>query len=175
MNCPNCGAQMQPGPIRGQKRCRYCETIVDERPLKRETPGPAGPFSLLADRDADGTPDIFQVATSMSRTEVQTSYEINGKRYASLEEVPAEYRELLSTVDTAPEVVVEIEPEVVASLKTAPQVAAQRVERTESHLAWPRRELERADFGKPGARSAWVKPFVLGMLAALLLGWLLFG
>jgi hypothetical protein len=168
MKCPNCGAQMQPGPIRGQKRCKYCDTIVDERPQAPKTAAAAGPFGLLADKDGDGTPDILQMASSVSHTQVQAIYEINGKRYESLEEVPAEYRSLIAnatTVETAPEVVIEVGPE----------VTAQRVERTESHVSWPRHELERADFGGGESKPDWLKPFVLGLLAALLLGWLLFG
>lgn len=169
MNCPNCGAQMQPGPIRGQKRCRYCDTIVDERPLKRET---GDPFTLFADHDGDGTPDFIQ-STSMSRTQVSASYEINGKHYATLEEVPEELRKLFAAGGA---ILVETEPEVVeASVKTAPEAVARRVERTESRASWSERDLERAEFGKPGAKASWVKPFMLGMLAALLLGWLLFG
>jgi len=170
MNCPNCGAQMQPGPIRGQMRCRYCETIVDERLRASETPGP---FALFADRDGDGTPDFVQMSTSMSRTQVQTSFEINGKHYETLEEVPEELRKLFTAVgpmvaDTTPEVVE-------ASFGTAPEMVTKRVERTESRASWSPKELERAALGGPAARPGWLKPFVLGMLAALLLGWLLFG
>ncbi|MHC4972489.1 MAG: hypothetical protein ACYTG3_09165 [Planctomycetota bacterium] len=156
MNCPNCGAQMQPGPIRGQKRCRYCETIVDERLRASEVPEKTGPFGLFADSDQDGTPDFVEMSSSMSHTQVETSYEINGKRYASLEEMPEEYRKLF--------------PAVGSMVEAAPPLMGQRVERTESRAAWSPRELERTE-----SRSSWLKPFVLGMLAALLLGWLLFG
>jgi hypothetical protein len=168
MNCPNCGAQMQPGPIRGQKRCRYCETIVDERPLRRDRNLPGGPFSFLADHDGDGTPDILQMssATSVSHTQVETSYEIDGKHYASIEEVPEEYRKLLE--DAAPVAVPA--PPVVQTTPVAPRTLGHRVKRHEEHAAWTPRTLERPDT-KPG----WLKPFVLGLLTALLLGWLLFG
>jgi hypothetical protein len=161
MNCPNCGAQMQPGPIRGQNRCRYCETIVDERLRAPEPIGAAGPFAIFADRDADGTPDIVEMATSMSHTRVQTSFEINGKRYETLEEVPEEFRRFF--------------PAVAPTVDTPPRLAGRRVERTESRASWSPNQLERAESGGTQSRPSWLKPFVLGMLAALLLGWLLFG
>jgi hypothetical protein len=111
----------------------------------------------------DGTPDFVQMATSTSHTQVEASYEINGKHYETLEEVPEEYRKLFPNVapmaETAP-----------ASFGAAQRVAAQRVERTESRASWSPNELDRAA-SKPG----WLKPFVLGMLTALLLGWLLLG
>lgn len=168
MNCPNCGAQMQPGPIRGQKRCRYCETIVDERPVRREANVPPGPFSLLADHDGDGTPDILQVssATSVSHTQVETSYEIDGKHYASLKEVPEEYRKLLA--DAAP--VVGTAPPVVEKTFVAPRTVGHHVKREESRASWSPRTLDRSE-----PERGWLKPFVLGVLVALLLGWLLFG
>jgi len=146
MNCPNCGAQMQPGPIRGQNRCRYCETIVDERLRVPEIVAPAGPFALFSDSDGDGTPDFVRMATSMSHTQVETSYEINGKHYESLEEVPEEYRKLFPNPGpTAP------------MADTAPgSVAAQRVEHTESRASWSPSDLERAEFGRSAARPGWL-------------------
>ena len=55
---------------------------------------------LLADRDGNGVPDVFEArnvegADVAHVTTTTTVYEINGRRYASLEEVPPEFRSLL--------------------------------------------------------------------------------
>jgi hypothetical protein len=71
------------------------EMPADVRRKYEETIG-----RLLADRDGNGVPDVLETGTvdgaAVSHvTTTATVYEINGRQYASLDEVPPEFRELV--------------------------------------------------------------------------------
>ena len=74
---------------------------VEEMPadVRREYEETIG--RLLADRDGNGVPDVFESGTvegaDVARvTTTSEVYEINGRRYDSLDDVPPEFREMLA-------------------------------------------------------------------------------
>jgi hypothetical protein len=97
MKCDNCGASL-PAAKTPVVTCGYCGAeVATARPPEVAK----GSSSLLADRDGDGIPDIVegligegQVASSVT-VQSATRYEVDGKVYSSLEEMPPHLRQLL--------------------------------------------------------------------------------
>ncbi len=93
MQCPSCGANLQPRGREPRVECTYCETTVANPDAgKAGAHGRFGPLvGLLADRDGDGVPDMFAAAGAGA---MNTIYEVDGVRYDSIEDMPPDLRRL---------------------------------------------------------------------------------
>lgn len=97
MKCPNCNAVIDADPGTPTLTCQYCGVRVENRKQR----GTDNFFDkIFEDKDGDGIPDMLQgdfdgaAAVSTVKKSAATTYEVNGRTYHSLEEMPEADRRL---------------------------------------------------------------------------------
>lgn len=100
ITCPDCNARVEVKVGAKTARCDYCGGPLPVPAASTGNPIADTLGKMFEDKDGDGVPDVFQAmgsagaVSSVRQVSVQHQehYVVNGKEYASLEQMPPEVR-----------------------------------------------------------------------------------